>query len=94
MEECLPCVGCGEDTYGWDVMKCGNCRGIIPICGPCYWDPQNGCDHRCNKYNCHVCGICWCGRRKTALAFAALRSAEAARNAWADMIEWVIARMN
>lgn len=43
-------------------------------------------------FSCSSAPSCICLR--TALAFAALRSASAERNAWGDMIEWVVARMN
>jgi hypothetical protein len=86
------CIACDvSKTKTWNVYRCVHC-GVMPICDECLFPRKNICEHLFNRYVCVLCNPCPC--RKTALAFAALRSAEAGRNAWADIIEWVIARMN
>jgi hypothetical protein len=86
------CPGCGVETKSWTRQGCVyRCR-VKRICIACFWSLKNMCEHGENKHLCYKCKPCNC--HKYALAFAALRSAEAERNAWADMIEWVIARMN
>ena len=86
-----PCVGCQTYTK-LRTYSCFWCGKLFPLCYHCYHSYQNVCRHITCIYVCYICNLCDC--RKIALAFAALHASRGeARNAWADVIEWVVDRM-